>query len=148
MLLLMGTFVLGWLPSILVYLLLCPACPLAMDPLSVSFFTLLTVSFSLTILKLFSNPFVYALRIAELRRAMWKITLICVCKSSLYRTVSQQSRRRLSSFQIVNEANNCSPLRYRTKITFRIESKIYFKQNSIFSSIERIQLSKKANHRG
>uniref|UniRef100_A0A915JQ75 G-protein coupled receptors family 1 profile domain-containing protein n=1 Tax=Romanomermis culicivorax TaxID=13658 RepID=A0A915JQ75_ROMCU len=78
MILLMGTFILGWMPSVLIYLLICETCPFAISPDTWLFFVLVTFTFTLTIVKLCCNAFIYALRVTELRRALKLMHATCL----------------------------------------------------------------------
>nr|XP_027211255.1 adenosine receptor A1-like [Penaeus vannamei] len=77
--LIVGTFVMGWVPAVVKYVLVCPNCP-------VSNLTLLTqlilgvIVNSLYTLKVFIDTFIYALRLPDIRKAlatMWEAARKC-----------------------------------------------------------------------
>ncbi|XP_037780916.1 adenosine receptor A1-like [Penaeus monodon] len=77
--LIVGTFVMGWVPAMVKYVLVCHNCPVS----NLSFLTQLVLGIivnSLYTLKVFIDTFIYALRLPDIRKAlvtMWEAARKC-----------------------------------------------------------------------
>lgn len=71
-LLILGTFVVGWLPAVFMFILVCRDCTVKLTQDNMAYvFAGNTLVNTLIVSKLILNPFIYAYRLAEIRYALW-----------------------------------------------------------------------------
>lgn len=70
-LLIVGTFAVGWLPALFVFLLVCNDCSIKTYPPEMRILAVQVVVNSLMLTKLFINPFIYGFRMLDIRYALW-----------------------------------------------------------------------------
>lgn len=71
-LLILGTFAVGWLPAVFVFVLICWDCVyVPQKSNTMQLFVLNVFVNTLIVSKLILNPFIYAYRLSEIRYALW-----------------------------------------------------------------------------
>lgn len=106
--LILGTYIVGWIPAVLLYCLVCADCMYsfkAADPITM--FALYTTCNFLYILKTLVDPVIYAARMHEIKMAVRRMRLFCChcCPGSVsgeLRVTSELSAHRLSLYMTRN----------------------------------------------
>ncbi|XP_042876498.1 uncharacterized protein LOC122256103 [Penaeus japonicus] len=101
--LIVGTFVMGWVPAMIKYVLVCQNCPVS----NLDFLTQLILGIivnSLYTLKVFIDTFIYALRLPDIRKAlatMWEAAKKCTSGQAVPgNDLSRLSSSRTTSIQL------------------------------------------------
>lgn len=129
--LILGTYIIGWMPAVLLYSLVCADCIYSFTAANrVTMFSLYTTCNFLYILKTFVDPIIYAARMHEIKMALKRMKMYCCrcCPDSIVgtdmRVNSELSQHRLSLYisrnnrrhsggGIVND-NNTSVCRFQS----------------------------------